>query len=122
MRAQVIPNSSGPTLRTTVARNVDPGSILYPDEFSGYRTLGDTYEHRTIRHRDRVYVDGSTHTQTVEGFFGLLKNAIRGVHHGVSDTWLQGYLNEYCWRYNNRGNRNTMFRDLLATAATRPPV
>lgn len=122
VRAQVIPNSSGPTLRVTVTKHVDPNAVLYTDEFSGYRSLRDTYEHRTIRHRDRVYVDGSTHTQTVEGFFGLVKNAIKGVHHGVSETWLQGYLNEYCWRYNNRGDRNTMFRDLLETAAMRPPV
>jgi transposase-like protein len=120
VRAQVIPNSSGPTLRKIVKKNIDPSAILYTDEWGGYRTLGDTYDHRTIAHRERIYVDGSTHTQTVEGFFGLLKNAIRGVHHGVSDKWLQGYLNEYAWRYNNRGHRNTMFRDLLREAASRP--
>jgi len=120
VRAQVIPNSSGPTLRTIVKENVDPSAILYTDEWGGYRTLSDTYEHRTIRHRDRIYFDGSTHTQTVEGFFGLVKNAIRGVHHGVSDKWLQGYLNEYAWRYNRRGRRNNMFRDLLDEAASKP--
>ena len=119
VRARVIPNSSGPTLRDIVQENVEPGSTLYSDEWGGYKTLGDAYEHRTIRHRDRVYVDGTTHTQTVEGFFALSKNAIRGVHHGVSDRWLQGYLNEYAWRYSNRGPRNTMFRDLLNEAATR---
>jgi transposase-like protein len=117
VRAQVIPNSSGPTLRATVTENVAPGSILYTDEWGGYRNLRDTYEHRTIRHADRIYVDGSTHTQTVEGFFSLIKNAIRGVHHGVSDKWLQGYLNEYAWRYNRRGRQNTMFLDLLDEAA-----
>jgi transposase len=118
VRATIIPNSSGPTLRGAVRGNIDEGAILYTDEFAGYLTLGDTYDHRTIRHRDRVYVNGRTHTQTVEGFFGLLKNAIRGVHHGVSEQWLQGYLNEYTWRWNNRGERNTMFRDLLTAAAT----
>jgi transposase len=86
----------------------------------GYRTLEADYIHRTIRHRDRIYVDGLTHTQTVEGFFGSAKNAIRGVYHGVSALWLQGYLNEYVWRYNQRGDRNTMFRDLLEAAATKP--
>jgi transposase len=119
VRAQVIPNSSGPTLRKIVRDNVQPGSTLYTDEWLGYLTLRDSYLHRTIRHRDRIYVDGSTHTQTVEGFFGGMKNAIRGVYHGVSNRWLQGYLNEYTWRYNRRGDRNTMFRDLLAEAASR---
>jgi ISXO2 transposase-like protein len=117
VRARVIPNSSAQTLGGVVRDNVAPGSVLYTDEWGGYRPLRDTYEHRTIRHRDRIYVDGSTHTQTVEGFFALSKNAIRGVHHGVSDKWLQGYLNEYAWRYNRRGDRNTMFRDLLSEAA-----
>ncbi len=55
----------------------------------------------------------------MEGFFGSSKNAIRGVYHGVSAQWLQGYLNEFAWRYNRRGDRNTMFRDLLNEAATR---
>jgi transposase len=119
VRARVIPNSSGPTLRGIVQENIEPGSTLYTDEWVGYQTLGDVYEHRTIRHRDRIYVDGSTHTQTVEGFFGSSKNAIRGVYHGVSAQWLQGYLNEFAWRYNRRGDRNTMFRDLLDEAATR---
>jgi transposase len=118
VRARVIPNSSGPTLRAIVQENIELGSVLYTDEHGGYRTLGDSYDHRTIRHRDRIYVDGTTHTQTVEGFFALSKQAIRGVHHGVSNRWLQGYLNEYAWRYNNRGDRNSMFRDLIETAAT----
>jgi transposase len=118
VRARAIPDSSGPTLRKIVSETVEAGSTLYTDEYVGYVTLGDTYTHRTIRHRDRIYVDGSTHTQTIEGFFGGVKNAIRGVYHGVSTTWLQGYLDEYAWRYNRRGDRNTMFRDLLNEAAT----
>jgi transposase-like protein len=118
VRAQVIPNSSGPTLRATVEKHVDPSAILYTDEWGGYRTLGDTYEHRTIRHRDRIYVDGTTHTQTVEGFFSLVKNALRGVHHGVSDKWLQGYLNEYAWRYSHRHDDVPMVETLLLRAAT----
>jgi transposase len=116
VRAQVIPNSSGPTLRKIIQENVDASAILYTDEWAGYRSLSDTYEHRTIRHRDRVYVDGTTHTQTVEGFFGSLKNAIRGVYHGVDNRWLQGYLNEYCWRYNHRHDTRAMFLTLLQRA------
>jgi hypothetical protein len=52
----------------------------------------------------------------VEGFFGLVKNAIRGVHHGVSAKWLQGYLNEYAFRWNHRDQREAMFRTLLQRA------
>jgi hypothetical protein len=49
-----------------------------------------------------VYVEGDTHTQTIEGFWSLLKSELRGTYHSVSTKWLQSYLNEYAWRYNHR--------------------
>ena len=124
IRAEVVPNSRAVVVQPKVREFVTPGSTLYTDDYPGYLGLGRTgeYRHKTINHSARVYAIGDVHTQTVEGFFALMKNAIRGVHHGVSRTWLQGYLNEYVWRYNHRGDRNTMFRDLLNTAAMRPPV
>jgi transposase len=61
-------------------------------------------------------VDGDAHTQTIDGFFSLLKGGIKSTHHGVSTRWLQGYLNEYAWRWNRRDNRRSMFHDLLASA------
>jgi transposase len=73
--------------------------------------------HRRINHSARIYVDGDVHTQTVDGFFALVKNAIRGTHHGVSAKWLQGYLNEYAWRWNRRDSDSPMFRDLIGLAA-----
>ena len=80
-------------------------------------SLDFIYSHHRINHTARVYVRGNIHTQTIEGFFGLFKNAIRGVHHGVSPKWLQGYCNEYAWRWNRRHEPQRIFRDLLAAAA-----
>lgn len=57
------------------------------------------------------------HTQTIEGFFSTLKNGIRGAYHAVSPKHLQGYLNEYVWRYNHRDDRVAMFELLLLRAA-----
>jgi ISXO2-like transposase domain len=54
-------------------------------------------------------VDGDVHTQTIEGFFGLLKNGIRGVYHAVSEKYLQSYLDEYCFRYNARESSTPLF-------------
>ena len=59
---------------------------------------------------------GDVHTQTIEGFFGLFKTGVRGAHHSVSHKWLQGYLNEWTWRYNRREDGNKMFRDLVGEA------
>jgi transposase len=77
------------------------------------------YTHRRIKHHARVYVDGDVHTQTIDGFFGLFKTGVRGAHHAVSHKWLQGYLNEWPWRYNRRESETPMFTDLLNEAARR---
>lgn len=51
-------------------------------------------------------------------FFGNLKNGIRGNYHSVSSKWLQGYLNEYAWRYNRRHvSTRSMFEMILEEAA-----
>src|ERR671922_111639 len=54
--------------------------------------------------------------ETIDGFFGLFKSGVRGAHHAVSHKWLQGYLNEWTWRYNRRESETPMFRDLLDAA------
>jgi transposase len=98
-----------------------PKSTIYTDEASMYdhlRRARFPYEHKRIRHAEKVYVSGDVHTQTPEGFFSLTKNGIRGVYHSVSTKWLQGYLNEYAWRYNRRNDRRSMFDQLLLRAAT----
>ncbi len=97
-----------------------PGSMIFTDEYAIYQRLGKSgYTHRRINHHARVYVDGDVHTQTIDGFFGLFKSGVRGAHHAVSHKWLQGYLNEWTWRYNRREDGNRMFRDLIETAAER---
>jgi transposase len=117
VRATIIPNSGAQALHSSVHEFVVPGSILFTDEWRPYLGLGKTYTHRRIRHRERIYVEGTTHTQTVEGFFALFKNGVRGVYHSVSRKWLQGYLNEYVWRYNRRHDDEAMFRQLLTSAS-----
>ena len=118
IRATVVPHSRGYALRNTISTHVLPGSIIYTDDWSGYDRLPKRgYHHRRVNHSQRIYVDGTNHTQTIEGFFALVKNAIRGVHHGVSAKWLQGYLNEYTWRWNHRDQEEPMFKQLLRRAA-----
>ena len=95
-----------------------PTATVYTDEHPGYRWLRERYaEHHTIHHNSKVYVSGDVHTQTIEGFFGNLKTGIRGNYKKVSRKWLQGYLNEFVWRYNHRHDRRSMFEALLLRAA-----
>jgi transposase-like protein len=88
--------------------------MIFTDEWKGYDKLsGQGFEHRRIKHKERIYVDGDVHTQTIEGFFGLLKNGIRGVYHSVSAKHLQSYVNEYTFRYNHRDEVTPMFWAIL---------
>lgn len=118
IRAEVIPNSRGHVVRGKVHEYVLPASMVYTDDYKGYLKLGESgFTHRRINHSARIYVDGDVHTQTIEGFFGLFKNGVRGAYHSVSHKWLQGYVNEYVWRYNERDSERPMFTTLLLRAA-----
>jgi transposase len=77
------------------------------------------YFHDRIHHSEKVYVSGDIHTNSIEGFWSLVKRGINGGYHVVSSKHLQGYLNEYAWRYNHRNGGQAMFEALLLRAASR---
>ena len=77
------------------------------------------YEHRRINHSAGVYVMGDVHTNTIEGFWSLVKRGIGGVYHNVGKQYLQTYLNEYSFRYNRRDCGNLIFHAILAKVSER---
>lgn len=119
VRLRVLAARRGEPLSGAVRANVNPESIIFTDDWRPYRPLSREYAgHRVINHSAGVYVRGNIHTNTIEGFFGNLKTGMRGAYKAVSDKWLQSYLDEYAWRYNERfrGERS-MFHSLLEKAA-----
>jgi transposase-like protein len=118
--AVTVPNAKAATLMPHVQKRTLPASTIYTDEWLGYKGLSRAgYHHLRINHSENVWVSGSVHTQTIEGFWSLLKRGIGGVYHAVSARHLQGYLNEYAWRYNRRNDGRAMFATLLLRAAGR---
>jgi transposase-like protein len=117
VKATVVPGRRGPHIKAQVVEWVKPESIVYTDEWPAYNRLGEHFaSHSRVRHGSGEYVIGDVHTNTIEGFFGNLKTGIRGNYKKVSHKWLQGYLNEYTWRYNHRHDRYAMFETLLLRA------
>lgn len=107
VRAQVIPSVTGENLREAVLENVDASrSVLMTDEFRSYRMIGREFQrHGRVRHSLKEYVgynDRTVHTNTVEGFFSLLKRRIIGTHHAVSKGHLHRYVGEAAYLYNTR--------------------
>ena len=116
--ACTVPNVKGKTLLPKVLERVLPASTVYTDEFPVYNGLRKAgYNHKRIHHAAKVYVSGDTHTNTIEGFWSLVKRGIGGVYHSVSAKHLQSYLSEYAWRYNHRNDPRDQFALLLLRAA-----
>lgn len=96
----------GKDLRAFVKQNVDTEATrLITDEYKGYIGMSRVLPHDVIKHQI-WYVDGDIHTNTIEGFWALLKRGMFGQFHSVSNKHLQKYVDEFCFRYNNRANRN----------------
>jgi transposase-like protein len=111
-------------LRENVGGKVAPGSTVYTDEARMFEQLDDLYTHGAVDHANRVYVSGDIHVQSIEGFWSLVKRGVSGVYHGVSPKHLQSYLDEYVFRYNNRGitGRRGMFDAFLSRIVKIVPV
>ncbi len=62
------------------------------------------FPHGVVHHGAHEYVHGNIHTQTIEGFWSLVKRGIIGTFHKVSKKYLPLYVNEFEFRYNNRMN------------------
>jgi transposase-like protein len=114
VHAYPVTDVSSANLVGGIRKHVQQDSIVYTDTFAGYRAMKhETFDHRQINHAAGRYVIGDIHTNTIEGFWSLVKTGIVGTHRHVSKKWLQGYLNEYAWRYNRREHGYPMFLDLL---------
>ena len=103
--ARVIENTKTETFERFVREMVSTDvSLLNTDEHSGYRRLSPDYPHHAVRHQAKNYVVGAIHTNTIEGFWSLLKRGIMGTFHKVSRKYLPLYVAEFEFRYNNREN------------------
>ncbi|HTU45861.1 MAG TPA: IS1595 family transposase [Bryobacteraceae bacterium] len=118
--ALATPNLKKETIIGIARERILPKSLVYTDEswrYDGMKAAG--YEHRRIHHASRVYVMGDIHTNTIEGFWSLIKRGIGGTHHSVSQKFLQEYLNEYSFRYNRRNVPQPMFKQILDQVSER---
>ena len=126
--ARVVPDVTGKRLTGLIRKHVVPGSVIYTDEYHSYYGIRQlkmrdgkpsNYRHFRIKHADGYVRDGHIHTNSVEGFWSLIKRGISGVYHSVSPKYLQTYLDEYSFRYNRRHEGNQQFRAILAWVSER---
>lgn len=93
-------------LSNFIRRFVSPaGTLLITDEWRGYSSMHRVMPHATINHKIR-YADGTTHTNTIEGFWSLVKRAWYGQHHQYSRKYMPLYIGEAAYKYNHRSSKN----------------
>lgn len=100
--AKVVADTKASTLMPNVNNWVKKDSFIYTDEWQAYLQLNINYKHEVVHHGEGEYVSNRAHTNTMEGFWGLLKRGIVGVYHNVSRKHLQRYVDEFVFRYNTR--------------------
>jgi transposase-like protein len=102
-RSHHIPNVTGVTLRPILFGNVDRKSALMTDTAGGYFQIGKQFaRHEMVDHGAGEYVRGDAYSNTAESRFSLMKRAVYGTHHSVSEAHLQRYLAEWDFKWNTR--------------------
>ena len=99
VRAQVVEDTKGETLRGFVLDNTEPGAKIYTDEALFYKALPNQ---EAVRHASMEYVRGECHTNGVESFWSLFKRAYMGTFHQLSERHLHRYVGEFAGRHNMR--------------------
>ena len=106
--AQVAEKLTGRKILEFIKRAVKiEDSELMTDEFHAYREIGRQMKHHVVNH-SKQFVDGDVHTNTIEGFWSLLKRAWYGSHHHYKVEYTPLYVAEVCYKYNYR-NHDSIF-------------
>jgi hypothetical protein len=98
---------------------VAQGATLYTDRWVAYRGLSAQFNHTTVDHTAKQYVNGDCHTNGIESFWALFKRGYHGVYHHMSRKHMQRYVNEFTFCFNRRANEmQSVFSDVVARVAS----
>jgi transposase-like protein len=102
VRSMHVARVSADNLRPILVAQIDDASTLCTDDGRHYLGMGRHFRHESVNHSVAEYVRGPFHTNSVEGFFSILKRGIVGCYFHVSEAHLHRYLAEFDFRYSNR--------------------
>jgi len=101
VRATVTGSRRKKSLQAHVRENIEPGAEVFTDALKSYEGLNPDYLHQVVDHAVE-YVKGHVHTNGLENFWCLLKRALKGTYISVEPFHLFRYIDEECFRYNER--------------------
>lgn len=111
IKMQVIPDLKADTINEQVTTNVSPSSTLITDDSTSYSDLGDLVS----RHEPQVIPKEKVGEilPWVHLAISNAKRMILDIHHNIKPEYLQGYLNEFCYKFNRRYFGEALFDRLL---------
>jgi transposase-like protein len=118
VRAMVVPSVKRATLQNIILDNVGFGSTIHTDSYGGYAGLSKDYVHATVNHMTEYVTESGVHTQGIENYWSLLKRTLRGTYVAVEPFHMDKYLDEQCFRFNNRIGQNDGTRFVKALSQT----
>ena len=95
----VLKDTSANTIQDLLNANIAKNATLYTDEHKSY--IGNKFDHKTVNHKARQYVNGPVHTNSIESFWALPKRGHYGIYHNFSKKHLQRYIDEFTFRLND---------------------
>jgi len=115
--AQVIESASSENFKPFFNAYIAKDALVITDEWKGYLPLKKEYPHlkQMPSNEGKNFPDLHIHIMNLKGW-------LRGIHHHCSKEHLQGYLDEYHYRYNRRNNMNPMFDLLIKKMVMNKPV
>lgn len=117
---KIMPDEKAESLIGAVEENVEQGAVVVTDEHKGFTGLKKEYKHVKVNHSKDIYVIGAGHTNSLEGFWNLLKKQLSGIHHSVSPKHLHRYCGEAAYRYNRKKSlQDTRFSSILKSCERR---
>jgi transposase-like protein len=119
--AKKIPTPSKQILTGIIRKRVDKKAMVITDESRAYKSIDDTYKHKSVNHGAEEWVCGDVHTNGIENAWSLFKRSVIGSYHKISNKHLDAYLDEFEWRFNGRENPY-LFRDTLIRLLNSPKM
>lgn len=116
MYARVISDGSNQSLKPFFEDHIDPNAAIKTDEWKGYQPFREDFPNL----KQVCSGKKGNNFPDMHRAIMMLKAWLRGTHHSVEH--LQGYLDEYCYRFNRHFMKGEIFDNLLKRIVTHTPV
>jgi len=117
LKLKVLHKAWGREIKPILKNEIAKESIIVTDGFGGYSQMDLHFEkHVVLNHEKKIYANGIFNMSKIEGFWAMLKRAIIGTYHQISNKYLQEYLDEIAFKFNYKNGKmkfNILINNLL---------